>query len=206
MPSTRQRIMEYLEAHHRASAVELSRVLNMTAANVRHHLAELESEGKVESVGELRAKGRGRPTLLYMATRQAQPHSLDVLSSHLLDELGEARPAEQEKRLGDLAARLRANTGDKGGSISVRLGNAVKRLNELRYRARWEAHASGPRVILGQCPYAAIIDQHPELCRMDALMLNGMLGSEVEQTAKLERSPHGPPHCIFLVKQLNQKT
>jgi predicted ArsR family transcriptional regulator len=66
-------------------------------------------------------------------------------------------------------------------------------LNQLHYQARWEAGAEGPRIILGQCPYAAVIGNHPELCRMDMSLLEGMLDTQVEQRVKLG------PMCIFLV-------
>jgi predicted ArsR family transcriptional regulator len=72
-------------------------------------------------------------------------------------------------------------------------------LNELQYQARWEASAWGPRLILGHCPYAAIVSDHPELCRMDAFLLETKIGKPVEQTGKLQINDTGLPFCTFLM-------
>jgi len=79
----------------------------------------------------------------------------------------------------------------------VRLNQTIRRLDEMNYQARWEASSQGPRVILGHCPYAAILAENPELCQMDAVFLSSQLGQAVDQVAKLERGPQGIPHCIF---------
>jgi predicted ArsR family transcriptional regulator len=115
---------------------------------------------------------------------------LDLWQSNLPDE-------KRETGLRFLAQRLAGET-DLSLPIMKRLVRTVARLNELRYQAHWEASAVGPRLILGHCPYAAIIADHPELCRMDAFLLEARLGSSVEQTAKLQMSEKGLPFCAFL--------
>jgi predicted ArsR family transcriptional regulator len=70
----------------------------------------------------------------------------------------------------------------------------LEKLNASHYMARWEAGAEGPRVILGMCPYAALIEKHPELCRMDTAMLSAYLGQDVKQRTKLS------PVCVFVMK------
>jgi predicted ArsR family transcriptional regulator len=80
-----------------------------------------------------------------------------------------------------------------------RLTLAVERLNELHYQARWEAGIDGARIILGHCPYAAIIAGFPELCRMDAFLLEQRSGTPVEQVARLHPSAKGYPFCVFRV-------
>jgi predicted ArsR family transcriptional regulator len=50
---------------------------------------------------------------------------------------------------------------------------------------------------LGHCPYAGIIQKHPELCRMDAALLGDLLGAPASQVAKIGPGPDGPAHCIF---------
>lgn len=78
-----------------------------------------------------------------------------------------------------------------------RLAAAVERLNASNYHARWEAHSSGPRLVLGHCPYATLPDRRPELCRMDAALLKNLLGAGVEQIARLERTEMGNVYCVF---------
>ena len=80
-----------------------------------------------------------------------------------------------------------------------RLASTIERLNSMHYQARWEAGAEGPRIILGHCPYRAIIADHPELCQMDAALLTELLQDEVMQTAKLEPGAGGLPFCGFVL-------
>ena len=81
-----------------------------------------------------------------------------------------------------------------------RLASTVERLNAMHYQARWEAGAEGPRIVLGHCPYAAIIEKHPELCQMDLALLSELLGGKLQQTAKLESGAGGLPFCTFMLR------
>lgn len=200
MQTTRKRILDYLNTNHNASALELSRAFRMTSANLRHHLRVLQHNGEIELVGQDAPDGRGRPSLRYIITNQAQDHSLGDLASALFEQIIGTRASKQRtKRLTQIADRLAGTPNLKGGSITQRLTAAVERLNELRYRAHWEAHTGGAQMILGQCPYAAIINKHPELCQMDAHLLAGMLGEAVTQTTKIDRSLEGVAACVFVV-------
>ena len=103
-----------------------------------------------------------------------------------------------------IAHRLAASgqTGSPGAAsqavpLTRRLAQAVDRLNELHYQARWEAGASGPRIILGHCPYGGIVESHPELCRVDAFFLEECVGMSAQLTAKLEPGRQGLPFCLF---------
>ena len=196
--STRKHIIQYLESRQVASAQELSRALQVTAANVRHHLKNLQQDELVTMIGERAPQGRGRPTKLFRLARQGE--NLNLLAGMLLNELLHNLSLEDRvARLQALADRLRGEVGDSKRHISQRLYGAIQRLNTLNYQSRWEAHSMGPRIILGHCPYAAIIDDHPALCQMDAYLLEGLLREPVSQTAKLERDKRGLPYCTFVV-------
>jgi predicted ArsR family transcriptional regulator len=110
-------------------------------------------------------------------------------------------PDEQrEAVLGMLAGQL-ASTAPPERTLHItrRLALTIERLNALHYQARWEAHAQGPRVILEHCPYAAILAKHSELCQMDGFLLQDLLGTNVEQSARLELNARGLPFCMFMV-------
>lgn len=200
MQTTRKRILDFLDTNRSASAIELSRTFSMTSANLRYHLRVLQQEGKIELIGQDFPDGRGRPTLRYIIAKQAQDHNLGDLASALFEQIiGKRASKQRNQRLTKIARRLAGTPNQKGESITQRLAAAVERLNEMRYRAHWEAHTGGARLILGQCPYAQIIDAHPELCHMDAYMLEGMLAEKVTQTAKIDRRPQGPGACVFVV-------
>jgi predicted ArsR family transcriptional regulator len=197
-PTTRLRILDHLRKHQTASVRELGRALGMTGANIRHHLAVLESNDLIEIVGQ-RKEGRGRPMHVYGLSRRVLGDGFDILAGTLFDVLlSNAADEKQEACLRSVAERL-AGVADIKAPIMKRLVRAVERLNELHYQARWEASAAGPRLILGHCPYAAIVADHPELCRMDAFLLEMRLGSSIEQTAKLQMGEKSLPFCAFLM-------
>lgn len=206
MPTSRQQILAYIRKHQTASAADISRALGMTQANARHHLAHLEANGLIEVAGQRRGEGRGRPMLVYALSRQALGDNLDNLAGGLMSELLDGLAGkDQDIRLRALAKRLAgeytANSTVQAISITRRLAQVIERLNELHYQARWEASASGPRIILGHCPYAGIIEAHPELCQMDAYLLEEWCGSHVQQAAKLQVSDTGLPFCEFLFSE-----
>lgn len=195
MPSTqptREQILEYLSTHARASAAEMATALGVTAANIRHHLGALQAKGLVRA--ETRPTGgRGRPAKLYCLTPAAQQAYLEPLTRALLAAL------RQQGDAAGLPQRLcDAFCGDVSPashrSLRERLQHAMQRLETLHFKPRWEAHHDGPRVIFHRCPYAALVADFPELCGLDVLMLERMLGAKVER-----RSEGGPP-CKFVVR------
>ena len=196
---TRERILEILQSRPAMTADELANILQLTPANLRHHLGKLERDGRVIAIGDRPPRGRGRPQRLF-----SLPHGgegTDRLAGHLLDQvLSDLNPDRQTEFLRALALRLGGESDSAPmRHITQRLGTAVRKMNDLEYQARWEAHAIAPRVILGNCPYAAIIAEHPELCQMDAALLESQLGQPVKQTTKLARNPQGLPVCVFVV-------
>jgi predicted ArsR family transcriptional regulator len=206
MSLTQQRIVQYLEKHPPASAGEMGAAFGMTAANIRHHLALMIEGGTLEVIRKT-PSGRGRPIYLYRLSLESQADNLDGLAHILLTEFLAPAPRDDPP---DPLRRLAARLLDllKAGSplpqtrsnLTLRLSNAVKVLNTWHYQARWEAHANGPHLMLAHCPYAAILPNHPELCQMDALLLEGLLGTAVKQTAS---QGLGAPACLFHIGKPN---
>lgn len=200
--TSRKRVLTFLERSQAATAVEVARALNITPANARHHLSQLVADGLVRVTGQRLLAGRGRPTRVYRlgasAEGESMTHVLDATLDFLGENLGEAFHLQWAAFV---AARL-AGPGvlARSAHITRRLAAAIDRLNTLKYHARWEAHAAGPRVILGECPYAPVIDAHPDLCRMDAELLLRLTGQPVAQAAKLEPNERGLPFCLFLIE------
>jgi predicted ArsR family transcriptional regulator len=201
MQSTRSKIMDFLDNNNQATAVELSQVLGMTQANIRYHLSVLIEEGKVEVVGQNQTMGRGRPTHLYMPTKQAQKHSLDVLLRILLDDIHSIGSSRQrESKIKRLADRLSSPRVEDNKSIAIRLGECIRHLNDLHYQAHWEARSDFPVILFRRCPYSPVIDQYPELCTMDKHILENLLNREVTHTEKITRLPNSPQQCRFAIQ------
>jgi len=201
MQQTRQRILDFLDQWGSATARQLAKSFGMTAANLRHHLAVLETRKLIASIGNRPAEGRGRPEKIYaMAANQFA--NLEPLTRALLQTLAATElPRKSETRQKQLALSLLGSPTAVPNQITQRLVSAVRRLEPLGYKPRWEARLQEPQMVLGRCPYAAIIADHPELCRIDAHLLETLLAAPVEQTAKLQPGPQQVPQCVFLLKQ-----
>jgi len=194
MPTTRQKILDYLKRNRTVSSRELARALQMTPANARHHLGILAADGRVEVIRQ-RQEGRGRPEKVYRLAGTLVGDNLSVLADVLLTEAG--GKVEMEA----LGKRIAGEGAVSGQPLMRRLSSVIERLNMMHYQARWEAGAEGPRIILGHCPYSVVIKDHPELCRMDLALLSELLSGELRQTTKLESGAGGLPFCAFVLKQ-----
>jgi len=191
MPTTtRQKILDYLKRNRAVSSREVARDLHMTPANARHHLGILASDGRVKVFNQ-RQVGRGRPEKVYHLAGTLMGDNLSVLVDALLTEAG------PKVRMEALGKRIVGENAKISQPLVRRLTSTIERLNGMHYQARWEAGAEGPRIVLGNCPYSAIITEHPELCRMDVAVLAELLGGDIRQTAKLEIGAGGLPFCAF---------
>lgn len=192
--TTRQKILDYLKRNRTVSSRELARSLHMTPANARHHLGILAGDRRVEVFSQ-RKGGKGRPEKVYRLAGTLVGDNLSTLADVLLTEAG--GKVEMEA----LGKRIGGEVSVASQPLTRRLAFTVERLNGMNYQSRWEASAGGPRIVLGHCPYAAVIEKHPELCQMDAALLASLLGGEVRQTAKLEKGAGGLPYCAFVFAQ-----
>jgi predicted ArsR family transcriptional regulator len=195
MITARQKVLAHLKKTRVASAREIARALNMSAPNVRHHLSVLCSDGRVDALGTAvnNREGRGRPEKMYSLSQAALGDNLAALTNALLTEAGSGLNIEA------LASHILNSGQFINLPISKRLVILVEKLDEMHYQARWEAGAEGPRVIYGRCPYAKVIDGHPELCKMDVAILEKALGRPVSRSQKNETVGHGLCPFIFRV-------
>jgi predicted ArsR family transcriptional regulator len=200
--TARQRVLAYLIKQPGASAIQIGRALKISAASIRHHLSILITDGRVVTIGETRNKGRGRPVKIYKLSEKLLGDNLSLLSSALLkSRLKKIPSSKQRPILNSVAVELADQIGrtNPNDPIARRLTNLLEKLNEMHYQSRWEAGAEGPRILFGHCPYAAIIDKHPELCQIDRYLLGDEIGTDARQLAKIDQKPGGITHCIFLI-------
>jgi predicted ArsR family transcriptional regulator len=196
LKTTRQIILDYLQGHATATVQELSRSSQVTRADVRHHIGLLVKEGVVEAIGRRGLEGRGRPMLVYSLVRELQLNNLTLLLKALCQSL----PDEvREDILWSVAEHLAGNCKPFAGNLTRSLVQAVKRLNEMHYHARWEARSDGPRMIFSHCPYATILADCNSLCHLDTLLLQVLTGHTVELVDCIDLEEHNPTHCVFLV-------
>ena len=202
-PSTRERILAFLQEHHTATVVSLSRAWGLTRADIRYHMNSLLEERIIEVVPRdpTQALKRGRPAQTYRLAAGALPGNITALCSVVLKLLLDAAPEEQEERLMQIARLLAGDPPRAAGSSIQRLNQVVGLLNQRKYRARWEAHARGPRILLRHCPYAALLKDHSELCKVDRYFIEQLLQAPLHQVAKMDLETGKSPACIFTLTQ-----
>jgi len=189
--TARQKVLAYLTKSRTASAQEIARALKMSAATVRYHLRVLAADGRLEMSFVRGRDGRGRPEKVYSLPRAALGDNLSALGDAVLTEAGST------VRMEALAKRLAGESNFASHPVARRLNLTVEKLNEMNYHARWEAGSQGPRLIFSHCPYAAMIEKHPELCRMDEELLNKLMGDVAAQMFKIGKE--GSSVCVFAI-------
>jgi Predicted transcriptional regulator len=191
MTTARQKVLTYFSKARTASAREISRALKMSAATVRHHLRVLASDGRLEMASARGRNGKGRPEKVYSLPRSALGNNLAALSDVLLAEAGSG------VRMEALAKRLVGESNFASQPLVKRLNLTIEKLNQMNYHSRWEAGSEGPRIIFNHCPYASIIEKHPELCSMDETMLKEWMGQPAAQISKAGKD--GSSVCVFAI-------
>ncbi len=200
---TRERILNYLREHRLATASGLSLSWGLTRADIRYHLNQLVEEGLVELSGQDThlPPRRGRPSQSYRLAVQTSPDNFSKLCHALLNAYLKNAP-DAKPHLVELARSLAGDLVSQSNPAR-QFNQAVSALNQMRYHARWEAHASGPRVLLRSCPYAAILPDHPELCQLDQHLLEILLSTPVKHIAQMNLETGHPPACVFGVGNIN---
>ncbi len=202
--TVRHKILDFLVRRQTATAAQIGRAFSMSTAAVRHHLSILAADGRIVAEGTASRGRRGRPEKIYRLSDKQAGENLGILADLALSAwLGSLQGARRGAAVQALAERLANVIGmvDSNLPAPKRVVQLIDKLNQSHYRAHWEAGAEGPRIVLGQCPYAAIIAAHPELCAMDASLLRLEIGAEAEQLSKIGRGPSGATECVFAVRR-----
>lgn len=190
MTTARQKVLAYFEKTRSASTREISRALRMSAATIRYHLRVLTTDGRLEMVSVRGRGAKGRPENIYSLPRTALGDNLAMLSDALLMGTG-------SRVIETLAERLAGESSAVSQPLAKRLNLTVEKLNQMNYHSHWEAGAEGPRILFSHCPYMAILEKHPELCRMDQAMLNKMTGQPARQISRTGKE--GSTVCVFML-------
>ena len=204
MKSTRQRLLDLIKNKPGTTAAELSRALQVTQADVRHHLSNMIEEGLVITTGQDRTGRRGRPARRFSLTALALQDNFDLLSSALLTTSLEDLPPDAEATYLQRVASHLAGEVSPRGPLAQRLVQAIEQLNTLGYQARWEAHADAPRIFFVHCPFADLRPEHPELCRLDTYLIEILVGDSVTQIESKAHLADG--YCMFIVGKIISST
>ncbi len=199
MISTRLQIISYLEHHHSASVRELSNLLHLTPANIRHHLAILQKEGSVNISLETTSIPRGRPTKTYSLSSRKLANNYPILCKALLDLIKAQSQSNKQEIYQSIANTILGNEKPSAQTLTQNLIQTINWLNKYNYEANWEAEKEQPIIKLNHCPYYSLVQDYPELCEIDNYLLNRMINRKVLLVFKLQKGNSHQTTCKFKV-------
>jgi predicted ArsR family transcriptional regulator len=195
--TTRGQIVALLRAGHQ-SVDELAHALGLTDNAVRAHLAVLQREQIVQSVGVRREGSVGKPASIYAIAPGAQPlfsRAYSPLLAALLTELrAHATPSAMRKLLKRAGKRMLPG-GRATGALESRARAASNLLNELGGSTRVEREANAFIIRGNGCPLSEAVVACPEICGAVEQMLTDLTGARVTESC----DRNGPPNCKFRV-------
>ncbi|HEX9067408.1 MAG TPA: ArsR family transcriptional regulator [Ktedonobacterales bacterium] len=195
--STRGRVIASLRRDTQ-TVEDLATALQLTDNAVRAHLATLERDGIVRHIGVRRSGKSGKPAFTYGLTPEAEylfPRPYAEVLDEVLGELqAHLAPHVAEALLRASGSHLASRYPAPNGPLTARLENAVTALNQLGGLAELERH-DDQLVIQGySCPLAALVPNHPEVCRLAETFVSDVAGLPLRESC--ERGP--TPRCRFV--------
>ncbi len=201
--STQERVLGLVVERGPISAAELARLLDLTPAGVRRHIAALEREERIvvhEPAGPEQRR-RGRPARFYVATdagRSGLSHSYPEIATAALDHLTEIAGEDAvarfaDARLRELERRYQPRVDAAGADPRQRARALAAALAEDGYAATIrEVGTEGFAVQLcqGNCPVLAVAEAYPQLCDAETRAFSRMLGVHVQRLATLAGGEH----------------
>jgi predicted ArsR family transcriptional regulator len=195
--STRGQIVRLLRRSSR-TVDELTQALDLTHTAVRAHLAALERDGLVQQRSERR--GSGKPSSVYDLTEASEylfPKSYGLYLDQLLDVLDERTPADEvDTLLREVGRRIAAQWTISHGDLPVRLDEAAEVLNELGGLMERETEAETLCIRGYRCPFAAVVQDHPEVCDLAETLVTELVGVPMQE----ECGRTGSVPCRFVVR------
>lgn len=199
MHRKRRQILAILQSKGNATVDELSQTLDLTAVTVRHHLDVLRQEGWVAEPCIRNRISPGRPQHEYHLAQgnenpklSAQQNLTDGLLAELRQQLGDETAAQWVQR----AMQRNMPQLVDSQSLKQRLDQTVSTLNQKGYSAHWETHPEGALLHTCTCPYAGLINQHPEVCTADQGLVELLVGEKVTRTCHLA---NGGESCTYFI-------
>jgi predicted ArsR family transcriptional regulator len=201
MKGTRDKILQTLLRHPRATIQDLAEATGITPISVRHHLNALQAEGLV-GVAEER-HGVGRPRQVFFLTEEGLerfPSRYLRLASRLLAQLKSTMPGPMVNSLLQQMAEVMAEeyAGQvQGLSMEDRLELAKSLLAEEGFTVEWEKRDEQYYIHEITCPYLQVGQNHPEICTLDQSLLSRLLAVPAE---KVQCILNGDALCTYVVQ------
>lgn len=185
---------------------ELARAVGVTDNAVRLHLAALERDGLVRSLGVRREGTVGKPATLYAVPPEADAAFSrayePVLTTLLVTLAGRLGPRELSELLRDVGRQLASTTPSDASDLEQRVRAAAAVLDSLGGDTVVErtsgAGLDDPGVWMLRgfaCPLSRSVNECPPLCVAVEELVAGITGAKVQEQCDRSESPR----CTFLV-------
>jgi len=200
---TSQKIVSYLQDHPPVTAMELGNALLLSGSDIRYHLGLLLKAGTVTRMIKYTGETAGRPAYAYTLVQTGVSSGYYTLAQALLDILlVKVPPEDAEDELALLALRL-VPVKPESATGAQRMQEVIRILNQMGYKAAWEARAIHPILQLRVCPYLELARQYPHLCRMDQHLLQLLTGWGCETIKLIRDDPCRVHACEFTLIKPN---
>jgi len=204
MRETRQAVLEHIKRKGNVTVSEIADLLDISPVTVRHHLYALMADGLVER--ESLRRGVGRPDHTYSLTGAGQrlfPSRYHVLTTHLINVLKTFRSEEDVRDLLEgIVRQLLLAPGERDGlTPQQRLARleAHFQANDIPIQIRY---VEGSQALLElRCPYYYVSQFHPELCSIDAQVIEEFLHLPMQRTGCLR---NGDRSCSFSITLVDE--
>jgi predicted ArsR family transcriptional regulator len=198
---TRQQILEALKLSGGSTVQSLAKVVDVSPVTVRHHLGNLQADRFVNI--KLERRSVGRPHHVYFLSPEGEnlfPQQYLKLSKRLLDQIQKTYTPEEIDELfkgiaqdiiDQNASRLQGKNGQE------RLDLLLEILEEEGLMVKCQ-EVDGEIVIqTHNCPYRALMDNHPKVCAFDGSLISTILDTPVIKTESMHE---GDPHCTYIIE------
>jgi DeoR family suf operon transcriptional repressor len=179
-----------------ATVNELTDQLALSANAVRSHLAALERDGIV-AMEQVSRQSVGKPAHRYALTTEAHaltPKAYDTMLDMVLNAAQERAGAAGYAGILDAIAERLAGEVPVASTLNARLAATQALLASIGAEIEVERSAGTLRLIGSDCPLAAIVPAHPELCGVLANVISRRLGMPVHECCN-RNAPL--PRCCF---------
>lgn len=177
---------------------ELAERTNLTDNAVRAHLIALERDGLVQQTGLV--KGFRKPHYTYGLTEDARhlfPTAYDALLSRLITVLKRrfSRKTTLIETLREVGHELAGNVATSSASLDERLEQTLSVLASVGGSARVTREEGRVRIESDSCPFADVVSDHPEVCKVTETIVADILCTDVVENCDRENIPK----CRFQV-------
>lgn len=178
---------------------ELAEKLELTDNAIRAQLLALERDGLIRQSGQQR--GHRKPHFAYELTAEAEslfPKAYDLLLNRVIAVLKKRlAPKELTRVLREAGRSLAADAPGGQTSLESRARYALGVLESIGGAAKLEEQGDKLIIESANCPMAAAVSEHPEICQLAEALL-----TEIMETPVREHCERGDrPRCRFEIRK-----